>query len=213
VVESRTAAGVGGPTFWRVQRGERSVFIEVEPTLFGRSVKVWKDHVEIARTEKPTGQRPWIEFELPGEPGLVLVLVLDASGLTFHLFADGRDLKGGETLDALRERSPKPIDRYEQNVLRAGVFNEDNGLIAAFVLALLVGGVTGAASGSVLVLVVAAVIAAVTVTAWTAVVRRFAFWLGTKKTWPDGLRAEAVFLLMVSPLAILFAVGIIYGGH
>lgn len=209
---SRTAAGVSGPAFWRVQRGERSMLIEAEASLFGRKAKLRKDHVEVARPEEPNPQHPFIEFDVPGEPGLVLVLVCEASGVSFHLFADGLNLKGGEPLDDLRERAPKPIDRYEQNVLRSGVFDKDNGLVAAFVLAIFVGGVTGVASGSILVLIAAAVIAAVAVTAWVAVVRRFAFWLGTKKTWHDGLRAEAVFLLMISPMVLLFVLGAIYGG-
>jgi len=55
--------------------------------------------------------------------------------------------------------------------------------------------------------------AALLVTGWTSLVRRFAVWLGTKPTWNDGLRAEAVFLFMISPMVLLVAIGIIATSH
>jgi len=52
--------------FWRVPKGDGTALLEVEPALFGRTVKVSEDRREIARFAKPTGQQPWVEHALPG---------------------------------------------------------------------------------------------------------------------------------------------------
>jgi hypothetical protein len=200
--------------FWRVPKGDGTALLEVEPALFGRTVKVSEDRREIARFAKPTGQQPWVEHALPGnERSVVLVLVWDSSVISSHLFVDGRNLRGGDTIETWRSRAPKPIDRFEQNVLRSSALNEDNDAWRFFALGLVVGGVAGWAAGSILIMVIVSAGAALLVTGWTSLVRRFAVWLGTKPTWNDGLRAEAVFLFMISPMVLLVAIGIIATSH
>lgn len=211
---TQSARGSIGPSWWRVAKGDGTVLIEVEPALFGRTVKVSEDRREIERLRKPTGQQPWVEHVLANdEHAVVLVLVWESGGVSSHVFVDGVNLRGGETLDVWRSRAPKPIDRFEQNVLRSSALNEDDDALYSFFFALSVGGAAGWASGSILVWLVVAAGTALVVTGWTWIVRRFARWLGTKPTWHDGLRAEAVFLLMISPLVALVAIAILATSH
>ena len=207
---SASARGSVGSSFWRVPKAEGTALLEVEPALFGGAVKVSEDSREIARFAKPTGQQPWVEHTLPdNEHSVVLVLVWHSSSISSHLFVDGRNLPGGDTIETWRSRAPKPIDRFEQNVLRSFALTEDNDPWSFLALGFVVGSVAGWAAGSILVMVIVSAGAALLITAWTAIVRRFATWLGSKPTWNDGLRAEAVFLLMVAPMVLLVAIGIL----
>jgi hypothetical protein len=213
-----STTGTVGPASWRVPTSRGSVLLEIEPALFGRKVTVRLGGREIARFPKPNGQRPWIEHVLPGDAHeVVLVLVWEPKATSSHVFVDGANLRGGETLDARRAQAPKPMDRYEQNIIHGWVMREDN---AVTLWALL-----GGASITVLALrdqplpvviaavVVGSVLALICVSVWLGAVKRFALWLLTKPTWNDGLRAEAVFLMALSPLAALLMVGWIATGH
>jgi hypothetical protein len=198
-----------GPASWRVPTSGGSALVEVAPALFRRSVTVRIGAREVARLRKPNGQQPWVEHALPGDGHeLLLVLAWEPEAVSSHLFVDGVNARDGETLDSWRARAPKPMDRYEQNVIHGWVRKEHD-TSTAWALLGSVGLLVFTMRNQPLPAVLAAVIggsifALICVFVWLKAVERFALWLATKRTWNDGLRAEAVFLVAISPLAALF---------
>ncbi len=213
-----SATGSVLPSSWRIPTSRGPLVLEVAPVLFGRKVIVRQGGLEIARFPEPSGQQPWVEHVLPNaEHTIVLVLVWETSAVSAHLFVDGLDLRDGQSIDSWRARAPKPMDRFEQNIIHGWVMKQD---LLHPELGLLGGvGVAVATIGGwplpvvMLGVVIGGIAAIVCVSGWLWVVQRLALWLVDKRTWNDGLRAEAVFLVMVFPIAALFILGWFAANH
>jgi hypothetical protein len=88
----------------------------VRRPVLGRDVVVSIDGREVARFPKPTGERPWEEHALSHD-GSWLVLALEVRPdlpIGSRLFVDGKEYRGGESIQAWRDRAPRPRDRFEQ---------------------------------------------------------------------------------------------------
>jgi hypothetical protein len=215
----KSAKGQGGTTSYRIPNGPRSLLVEVSPSLFGRSVTVAVGGRVVGRFRKPTAQTPWLEYQLPGGiDKVVLALVCESGSISSHVFLDGRNLRGGETIDAWRSRAPERIDRYEQHIIRGWVLGNDDWAVTLSALIAGAGMTAIALAAEPLLVVIAAAlvgatVAIVTVAAWLRIVRRFAMWLRTKPMWNDDLRIEAVFGLAVSPLVALIVLVVVFASN
>ena len=110
---------------WSIPTGGRGHELDLVPAVIGRSVRVVLDGQTVARLSKPSQQHPWRETEvsIDGET-LVVALTWHFPVMRTDVFARGRSLIDGRTVDDARRAAPAPRSDYEVwlgGLYRAGV--------------------------------------------------------------------------------------------
>ena len=94
----------------------RSATLKVRLSMLGRTATLCVDGQEVTRMPEPTGERPWVQCEVPGSDPPVLVVLVMRPDLPadIGIFIDGRSVKDGTSLEYWRRRAPRPRDKFEQ---------------------------------------------------------------------------------------------------
>jgi hypothetical protein len=110
---------------WLIPTGGRGHELDLLPGVIGRSVRVVLDGLTVARLTRPSQQHPWREMEVTiGGQTVVVALTWHFPVMRTDVFADGRSLLDGRTIEAARQAAPPPRSDYEVRLgglYRAGV--------------------------------------------------------------------------------------------
>ena len=99
---------------WSIPTGGRGHELDLVPGVIGRSVRVVLDGQTVARLSKPSQQHPWrvTDVTIDGET-LVVALTWHFPVMHTDVFAGGRSLLDGRTVDDARQAAPAPRSDYE----------------------------------------------------------------------------------------------------
>jgi hypothetical protein len=99
---------------WSIPTGGRGHQLDLVPGVIGRSVRVVLDGQTVARLSKPSQQHPWREADvtIDGET-LIVALIWHVPVMRTDVFAGGRSLLDGRTVDDARQAAPAPRSDYE----------------------------------------------------------------------------------------------------
>ena len=114
--ESRPRLGGSGRDVWDIPWRGGSARLAVKTVAAGGQLRAYVDGIEVARTARATLDVPWVELELPGAVPSVVVAQMQVRRYSVRtmVFVSRFNIEDGLSLDSWREKSPAPIDRFEQ---------------------------------------------------------------------------------------------------
>jgi hypothetical protein len=196
---------------WLIPWQGGSAHLTVKRAFWSSSSALLVDGREVARTPRPTLERPWVECSVPGTNGRVVVVQLqpEAWVVWTRVFVDGLSADDGLTLDAWRLRRPMALDKFEQG-FRARVWGPV-GAVLVGVIAALPALIQLERTPAPIWVVMAAGGFAISA-GWMWAMIRLSRWLRGKPTWPWRLRRAVVVVgvLLGVPVLILLAAQAVY---
>lgn len=99
---------------WRVDVQGISHVIEIHPGLLGGDATVNVDGRNVAKVRTPSSRMPWSETHLLiGEATVTVAMTRGQLVPDVEVFANGRSLRSGRTIDEARRAAPAPVSAFQ----------------------------------------------------------------------------------------------------